>query len=119
MAREWSTALRSRLTRKQAERRDLRFQIEQLKQQLEQMDQSSTVDMEIWHEEALRLSSQIQTKLEAHRAAREAHLRALRRVSRAARSACREATRRSRCREHRSLGLIPRSFGARQRAVCA
>jgi serine/threonine-protein kinase len=63
--RDAVAAMRARLTRKKLERRDLRFQITQIKQKLEQANQSSTVDMEIWHEEAHRLSSQIQQKLEA------------------------------------------------------
>jgi predicted nucleic acid-binding Zn-ribbon protein len=62
--RELVAGLRARLKRKQAERRDLRFQMAQLKEQLEGMNKSSTVDMEIWHEEAHRLSCQIQEKLE-------------------------------------------------------
>jgi serine/threonine-protein kinase len=65
LARDVAVGLRQSFARKKAERRDLRFQIAQLKQKLEQMKQCSTVDMEIWHEEAHVLSSQIQTKLEA------------------------------------------------------
>lgn len=65
LARDVVSSLRASLTRKKAERRDLRFQIAQLKQKLETHNQSSTVDMEIWHEETHRLSSKIQEKLEA------------------------------------------------------
>jgi tRNA A-37 threonylcarbamoyl transferase component Bud32 len=65
LARDVVAGLRTRLARKKIERRDLRFQIAQLKRQLEQVNQASTVDMEIWHEEAHRLSSLIQSKLEA------------------------------------------------------
>jgi serine/threonine-protein kinase len=65
VARDVVAGLRTSLTRKQAERRDLRFQIAQLKQKLDHMAQSSTMDMEIWHEEAHRLSSLIQTRLES------------------------------------------------------
>jgi serine/threonine-protein kinase len=65
LARDMVSSLRIRGQRKKAERRDLRFQITQLKQNLEQVNQASTMDMEIWHEEAHRLSSAIQTKLES------------------------------------------------------
>jgi eukaryotic-like serine/threonine-protein kinase len=65
IARDVVSRLRQSFARKKSERRDLRFQIAQLKQQLDQMKQSSTVDMQIWHEEAHALSSQIQTKLES------------------------------------------------------
>jgi eukaryotic-like serine/threonine-protein kinase len=65
LARHVVVGLRQSFARKKAERRDLRFQIAQLKEKLEQMKHVSTVDMEIWHEEAHALSSEIQTKLEA------------------------------------------------------
>jgi len=65
MARDVASSLRARLGRKKLERRDLRFQMEALKRQLEQVNRSSTVDMEIWHEEAHRVSVKIQTALEA------------------------------------------------------
>jgi serine/threonine-protein kinase len=65
LARDVVAGLRQSLARKKAERRDLRFQIAQLKQTLEQMKKSSTVDMELWHDEAHELSSQIQTRLES------------------------------------------------------
>ncbi|MFI5305892.1 MAG: protein kinase [Polyangiales bacterium] len=65
LARDVASGLRTRLARKKLERRDLRFQMEQLKRQLEQVNRSSTVDMEIWHEEAHRLSMKIQSGLEA------------------------------------------------------
>jgi serine/threonine-protein kinase len=65
LARDMVATLRTRGQRKKLERRDLRFQITQLKQNLEQANQASTLDMEIWHEEAHRLSSAIQAKLEA------------------------------------------------------
>jgi serine/threonine protein kinase/predicted nucleic acid-binding Zn-ribbon protein len=65
LARDVVSGLRARLARKKLERRDLRFQMAQLKRQLGQVNQSSTVDMEIWHEEAQRLSLLIQSKLEA------------------------------------------------------
>jgi len=65
MARDVAASLRARLGRKKLERRDLRFQMEALKRQLEQVNRSSTVDMEIWHEEAHRVSMKIQTALEA------------------------------------------------------
>ena len=47
------------------ERRDLRFQIAALKQKLDQLNQASTVDMAVWHEETHRLSCEIQAKLES------------------------------------------------------
>jgi serine/threonine-protein kinase len=65
LGRELVSELRARLTRKQAERRDLRFQIAALKQKLDQLNQASTVDMAVWHEETHRLSCEIQTKLES------------------------------------------------------
>jgi serine/threonine-protein kinase len=63
--RETVAALRSRLTRKKLERRDLRYQIAQLKEKLSAFNKTSTMDMEIWHEEVHKLTSQIQEKLEA------------------------------------------------------
>ncbi|MGD8860103.1 MAG: protein kinase [Myxococcales bacterium] len=65
LARDTVTGLRTRLARKKAERKDLRYQIGQLKETLGQLNQSSTVDMEIWHEEVHRLTGQIQARLEA------------------------------------------------------
>jgi len=65
LARDVASEMRTRLARKKAERRDLRFQMAQLKQKLEHLNQSSTVDMEIWREEAHRLSGLIQQRLEA------------------------------------------------------
>jgi hypothetical protein len=65
LARDTVTGLRTRLARKKSERKDLRYQIGQLKETLGQLNQSSTVDMEIWHEEVHRLSRQIQARLEA------------------------------------------------------
>ena len=64
LGRKLVSELRARLARKKAERRDLRFQIAQLKQKLDQVNQASTVDMAVWHEETHRLSCEIQTKLE-------------------------------------------------------
>ena len=65
LSRDMASELRARLTRKKAERRDLRFQMVQLKQKLDQLNQSRTVDMEIWHEDAHKLSAAIQHKLES------------------------------------------------------
>jgi predicted nucleic acid-binding Zn-ribbon protein len=65
LSRDMASELRSRLGRKKAERRDLRFQMVQLKQKLDQLNQTRTVDMEIWHEDAHRLSAAIQVKLES------------------------------------------------------
>jgi len=65
MTRESVTTLRSRLTRKKLERKDLRYQMDQLKHKLATFNQSTTMDMEIWHEEIHELTSKIQTRLEA------------------------------------------------------
>ncbi len=65
MARDAVAGLKARLARKRAERKDLRYQLESLKAKLDELNQTSTVDMEIWHEEVHRLSVQIQARLEA------------------------------------------------------
>ena len=65
LTRDLISGLRTRLSRHLAERRDLRFQIVQLKQKLDHAHQTSTVDMELWHEEAGKLSTELQTKLSA------------------------------------------------------
>jgi len=65
MMRDSVATLRSRLTRKKLERKDLRYQMNQLKHKLEQFNQSTTMDMEIWHEEIHNLTIKIQTRLEA------------------------------------------------------
>lgn len=65
LSRDSVSSLRTRLARKKNERRDLRFQMAQLKQKLEHANQVSTVDMEIWHEEATKLSGHLQAKLES------------------------------------------------------
>jgi predicted nucleic acid-binding Zn-ribbon protein len=65
LARDTVAGLKARLSRKRAERKDLRYQIESLKKKLDELNQTSTVDMEIWHEEVHRLSVQIQARLEA------------------------------------------------------
>ncbi len=65
LSRDLAAELRSRLARKKAERRDLRFQMAQLKQKLDNLHQTRTVDMEIWHEEAHKLSAAIQHRLES------------------------------------------------------
>jgi eukaryotic-like serine/threonine-protein kinase len=64
LARDILGRVRTRLSRKESERKDLRFQMAQLKQRLDQANRASTVDQQLWHEEADRLSAQIQTKLE-------------------------------------------------------
>jgi serine/threonine-protein kinase len=64
LARDEVSALQQRLSRKKAERRDLRYQIVELKRKLDQLNSASTLDMEIWHEEVHRLSTQIQQRLE-------------------------------------------------------
>ncbi|MDH5672081.1 MAG: protein kinase [Myxococcales bacterium] len=64
-ARDTVAGLRARVARKNGERRDLRYQINQLKTKLDELNKVSTVDMEIWHDEVQQLSSQIQTRLEA------------------------------------------------------
>jgi len=65
MMRDSVATLRTRLTRKKLERKDLRYQMDQLKHKLEQFNQSTTMDMEIWHEEIHNLTIKIQTRLEA------------------------------------------------------
>jgi len=65
MMRDSVATLRSRLTRKKLERKDLRYQMNQLKHKLEQFNQSTTMDMEVWHEEIHNLTIKIQTRLEA------------------------------------------------------
>ncbi len=65
LARDVVSGLRARIARKKLERKDLRFQMAQLKRQLEQVNQTSTVDMELWHEEVDRLGTEIQHRLEA------------------------------------------------------
>jgi serine/threonine protein kinase len=65
MMRDSVGTLRTRLTRKKLERKDLRYQMNQLKHKLEQFNKSTTMDMEVWHEEIHNLTSKIQTRLEA------------------------------------------------------
>ena len=65
MSRDVAAELRARLARRKAERRDLRFQMAQLKQKLDNLHQTRTVDMEIWHEDAHKLSAAIQQRLES------------------------------------------------------
>lgn len=64
LARDNVARHRARLERKESERKDLRFQMGQLKQRLNQANRASTVEQQLWHEEADRLSTQIRTKLE-------------------------------------------------------
>jgi eukaryotic-like serine/threonine-protein kinase len=64
LARDILGRVRARLGRKENERKDLRFQMAQLKQRLDQANRGSTVDQQLWHEEADRLSAQIQSKFE-------------------------------------------------------
>jgi chromosome segregation ATPase len=63
--RDTVAALRTRLTRRKLERRDLRYQMDQLKHKLENLNQASTMDMEIWHGEVHALTVQIQARLES------------------------------------------------------
>ena len=65
LARVRVADLRSRLDRKRAEGRDVRYQMAQLKQKLETLNASSTLDKEIWTEEVNRLSATIHARLEA------------------------------------------------------
>ena len=64
LARDILGRIRARLSRKENERKDLRFQMAQLKQRLDQANRASTVDQQLWHEETDRLSAQIQSKFE-------------------------------------------------------
>jgi serine/threonine-protein kinase len=65
IARVHVTDLRMRLDRKHAERRDLRYQMAQLKEKLDALARSSTIDKEVWTEEVNRLSATIQARLRA------------------------------------------------------
>jgi predicted nucleic acid-binding Zn-ribbon protein len=64
-ARQVVASLKSKMEAKQTERRDLRFQMKQLKEKLEAMHAVSTCDMEVAHEEVNRIDSQIVAKLAA------------------------------------------------------
>jgi chromosome segregation ATPase len=67
LASERQTAMSSRteLEARRREQHDLRFQIAELKEQLQAMQGSATVDQQLAHDEVTRISAQIQAKLEA------------------------------------------------------
>jgi serine/threonine-protein kinase len=65
LARMRVADLRSRLDRKRAEGRDVRYQMAQLKQKLDTLNAASTLDKEVWTEEVNRLSATIHARLEA------------------------------------------------------
>jgi chromosome segregation ATPase len=64
LARDNVHRLRARVKRKEGERKDLRFQMTELKQRLELSSRTTTVEQQLWHSEADRISAQIQLKLE-------------------------------------------------------
>ncbi len=65
LARERAVELRSELSTKRMERKDLRFQIAELKDQLSTMNAASTIDQQVAHDEVNRVATQIQAKLDA------------------------------------------------------
>jgi serine/threonine protein kinase len=62
--RERVLALRSEFEARSTEHNDLRFQIAELKEQLQAINGAATVDQQLAHDEVNRLSTQIQAKLE-------------------------------------------------------
>jgi eukaryotic-like serine/threonine-protein kinase len=65
LARERARELRAELEVKSRERKDLRFQIAELKDQLNTMNAASTIDQQLAHDEVNRVGTQIQGKLDA------------------------------------------------------
>jgi serine/threonine-protein kinase len=63
--RDSAMALRSELETRRREHNDLRFQIAELKEQLQVINGSATVDQQLAHDEVNRLSAHIQAKLDA------------------------------------------------------
>jgi chromosome segregation ATPase len=63
--RERMLQARSELEARRTEQNDLRFQIAELKEQLQAIHGSATVDQQLVHDEVTRLSTQIQAKLDA------------------------------------------------------
>jgi serine/threonine protein kinase len=63
--RERALALRAELDARSTEHNDLRFQIAELKEQLQAINEAATLDQQLAHDEVNRVSAQIQAKLEA------------------------------------------------------
>jgi chromosome segregation ATPase len=63
--RDSAMALRTELETRRREHNDLRFQIAELKEQLQVINGSATVDQQLAHDEVNRLSAHIQAKLDA------------------------------------------------------
>ena len=63
--RERTQNARAELEAHRTEQNDLRFQIAELKEQLQAIQGSATVDQQLAHDEVTRLSAQIQAKLDA------------------------------------------------------
>jgi serine/threonine protein kinase len=63
--RERTLGLRIELEARRTEHNDLRFQIAELKEQLQALQGAATVDQQLVHDEVTRLLAQIQAKLEA------------------------------------------------------
>jgi chromosome segregation ATPase len=63
--RERTLGLRTELATRRTEHNDLRFQIDELKEQLQALQGAATVDQQLAHDEVTRLLAQIQAKLEA------------------------------------------------------
>jgi serine/threonine protein kinase len=63
--RERALNARSELEARKGEQHDLRFQIAELKEQLQAIQGSATVDQQLAHDEVTRISAQIQAKLDA------------------------------------------------------
>jgi serine/threonine protein kinase len=63
--RERTLTARSELEARRTEQHDLRFQIAELKEQLQAIQGSATVDQQLAHDDVTRISAQISAKLEA------------------------------------------------------
>jgi serine/threonine-protein kinase len=63
--RERALALRAEFEARSTEHNDLRFQIAELKEQLQAINEAATLDQQLAHDEVNRVSAQIQAKLEA------------------------------------------------------
>ena len=63
--REYALKARTELETRRGEQNDLRFQMDELKEQLQAIQGSATVDQQLAHDEVTRLLAQIQAKLEA------------------------------------------------------
>jgi eukaryotic-like serine/threonine-protein kinase len=63
--REQVASVGADLTARQAERRDLLFQIKELKDQISTLHDASTMDQQLVHDEVIRLGAQMRARLEA------------------------------------------------------